>query len=605
MNTTTNYSDNFLFIQPNLKNLVALTHQARQLSEKFQSHTATPDDLKTMGSQLWETIQIDLEATPLTPKRIVIDSDNMAVQNLPWECLYHPQIGFLGRHPDYTVARQMLTKDTQIFQNVPTVPVGPLNILLFTTQPENIPQQPLETDVEQHAVRTTLAPWIKQGWVHLYAPDDGRFATLVELLNTQEWHLVLLSGHTLFTSPATSHQSHYPLSAIRYPLSAIRYPLSAIRYPLSAILYPLSSQAFLIFESDDGTGEAVTMHQLVDAFQDSLVQCVVIAACQSGKCLEPGETNLSFSLTQAGLPHVIGMRESLVDRAGCVFVQAFCQALAQQAPVDLAVQQGRRAMLILLKENEVWQTHRHETQVDHSVRQWSVPMLLTRDPTRPLVNWNFTPTARPPRCVGKTGDLSPKLFIGRRRELRILGEALRCGKITKLLIRGEGGIGKTALAGQLVTTLTELGYRVLFYPLPKGSELESYLSTFATEHWIIWWDGWEPGFEGDVDKAVELERISGYLGNRPRMLLTSRVSIPHANDFSEYCLTCPEYHDFWRYTRQLGLPHPDLQIRWIYEVLHGNFKGVQLLQSLPTCTQAQGLKTQLALVRRYLRAYSQ
>ena len=50
------------------------------------------------------------------------------------------------------------------------------------------------------------------------------------------------------------------------------------------------------------------------------VQCLVFSACESGKATSDAlNSGLARRLSLRGLPHVVGMRESVLDRAGIQF----------------------------------------------------------------------------------------------------------------------------------------------------------------------------------------------------------------------------------------------------------------------------------------------
>jgi len=59
-------------------------------------------------------------------------------------------------------------------------------------------------------------------------------------------------------------------------------------------------------------------------------------------------------LVAAGLPHVIGMRESILDRAGILFAQAFCEAVARKELLPVAMQESRAAITQPLETAEPW-----------------------------------------------------------------------------------------------------------------------------------------------------------------------------------------------------------------------------------------------------------
>ncbi|OQY43668.1 MAG: hypothetical protein DRR08_29395 [Candidatus Parabeggiatoa sp. nov. 2] len=622
-----------LFLSPSTDWLSSHSHLynlAQQLSQRYHAHRVTEAALKTIGLTLWQVLDVDAS---LPPQALMIECHDNAIDSLPWECLYHPELGFLGKHPDYTLSRR-------VRGNIPQPPKGPLKILLLTAQPEKISYQRarLDIEIEQQQLYTALMPFISAGWVRFYAPNDGRFSTFVELLHSQPWHLVILSGHGFVpkTTDAIARSDSNRLD---------EQSISCKRK---------QAQAFFVFESEEGHGELVAAHTLAQVFNGTNVQCVVVAACQSAQSNINGtEASLIKPIARAGVPHVVGIREPLIDRAATVFVQTLCVALAQRERVDVAVQKSRRAMTQLLASNEVWR----DVAVgcghsDASVGQWCLPTLLSHDPAQPVVDWHFRPKPSKPDPLGSQIAL-PNVFIGRRRELRTLGEALATGKIRRLLIRGAGGLGKTALAGRLAMTLAQQGYRVLAYQ--AGGEMgfietlaqvleslktktefsqhtvgpsievskdqsrlamefrdvffEALLAKLAQGRWLLWIDGLEcvqnprSGALTDESLQIALEMLSRWEAADLRILLTCRWDIPQATDFYDYRLKCPNFSDFSRYLQHLGLSYPFPQLLTIYKRLGGNFQAVQLLQSMPPCLDAPGLNKQLAIVRRYLQAY--
>jgi hypothetical protein len=82
-----------------------LTHRARQLSIQYaHRELVTEAALAQMGGALWHALAMDeafdqraaqagMQILPL-----IVESADPTVLYLPWECLCHPQAGFLGRH---------------------------------------------------------------------------------------------------------------------------------------------------------------------------------------------------------------------------------------------------------------------------------------------------------------------------------------------------------------------------------------------------------------------------------------------------------------------------------------------------------------------------
>lgn len=123
-------------------------------------------------------------------------------------------------------------------------PSGPLKVLLFTSLPDDLHPEKgrLDVETEQANVLEAFDPYIKDGWVHLEAPDDGTFATFQSLLQTGTFHLVFLSGHGVGIIPAFQYSilcSHAPLTL---PLSLSAPGVRCSRIPsLSGGTVPYSS----------------------------------------------------------------------------------------------------------------------------------------------------------------------------------------------------------------------------------------------------------------------------------------------------------------------------------------------------------------------------
>jgi hypothetical protein len=199
---------------------------------------------------LWEALDIDEEFTQAHKAAgpnilsIIIESQSAAVQALPWETLFHPKCGFLGKNPAFTLARRMeAAGDTASFELVK----GPLRVLLFTSLPDDVDAEHsrLNVEEEQIQVQEALLPWIAKGLVQLEIPDDGRFSTLKDLVKSFQPHLLFLSGHGQF-----HHEPHTGET------------------PFGVFL----------FEGEDGSSDPVKDDQLAGALVGSGVQGVVLSA---------------------------------------------------------------------------------------------------------------------------------------------------------------------------------------------------------------------------------------------------------------------------------------------------------------------------------------
>ncbi|MBK8797009.1 MAG: CHAT domain-containing protein [Anaerolineales bacterium] len=439
-----------------------LRHNANDLARAYaRKQFVTDETLQAIGRQLWQALAIDdafaaaRQAAGALTLPVIIASRAAALQQLP-ETLHHPQHGFLGRANGFTLLRN--TDGAR--PALPAVEHGPLRVLLFTSLPDDLDAESARLDVEeeQAQVLEALNPFVAEGGVVLETPDDGRFSTLQTLLKEFRPHLLFLSGHGKFHHAPHSGAAPY---------------------------------ATFLFEGEEGGGDAVHEAAIAEALLGTGVGCVVLSACESGMTASDALSNgLTWRLSQLGIPHVVGMRESVLDRAGTLFIRAFCEAIVRQTPVDEALQAGRRAIITPLKDSPRLGDDASGL-AESSLGQWPLPSLISHDPAQPLIDWNFTPHARELLLNQTLNTITlPPRFIGRRAELRTLQSRLRQARLHQLLITGPGGQGKTALAGRLAQLFEQRGLTVFAWSArPENDwqllrlELELSLSTENIERY--------------------------------------------------------------------------------------------------------------------------
>jgi len=433
-----------LCLTPDASKLLANTELLRlsaELSEIYASKEmlVTDEKLQVVGALLWQSLDAGEAFEEARRKAgqgmlpVVIESGDPAVQQLPWEALCHPELGFLGRRDGFTLSRSIPSNGAWL----PPVEAGPLRVLLFTSLPDDLGEEDqLQIEEEQAAVLEALGQKRQSGHVVLEMPDDGRFGNFKTMLREFKPHLVWLSGHGVFEKS----------------------------------LFDGEGKGFFLFEGADGDGELVDESALAEAFSGTAVQALVLSACQSGKAASTNLNNgLMFRLA-ARVPHVIAMRESIFDRAGVQFARAFFAALLHENGIGFALQQARDAIRKPFEQDE---RLAGSPLAALSFGQWCLPALLSHKHDRELIDWRFTPQPmREKNLLNETlNDISfPARFIGRRRELRGLQRGLRDGSTRALMITGAGGMGKTALAGKLTRSLEADGYEVFGISAREGKE---------------------------------------------------------------------------------------------------------------------------------------
>ncbi|MFZ4664601.1 MAG: CHAT domain-containing protein, partial [Caldilineaceae bacterium] len=592
-----------------------LRRQSHELAQRYASGQLVDEAmLQRLGQALWQVLGQDdalaqaRQAAGVQPLPLILSSSDAASQQLPWETLYHPTYGFLARADGFTLSRA----NPALTPTLPPLENGPLRVLLFTSLPDNLDavKGRLDVEEEQAQVLAALNPWIVEGLVELIMPDDGRFSTLQALLKSEQPHLLFLSGHGKF------------------------HPGAAGAPPAATFL----------FEGETAGSHAVSETELAHALLGSKLGCVVLSACESGMGASDALTHgLSWRLSSIGIPQVIGMRESILDRAGTLFARAFCDAVARRRTVAEALQAGRQAITTPLKDAP-WLADAAPGLAERSLGQWALPMLISHDPTHPLIDWRFTP--HPQAKIQSAQTLQtiylPPRFIGRRRELRDLQRQLRQGRLQQLLITGPGGQGKTALAGKLAQDLRARGYALFAWSpgdathwrkfeldllrslskerleryqamLPlyttESEKAEDLLPLLIEQHQrrlLLFFDNLEtiqdPANQTLTDaRATAWIKVAQSLTDQGLLLLlTSRWRLPGWPAADHLALAHASYGDFLQMARRQlppALLRDDRRLRALYTTLHGNGRGLTFfaaaLQGLTPAAEADFL-TRLA-----------
>lgn len=94
----------------------ALRHMSTRLANLYADKRSIAEaELQAMGSALWQSLPADtgerfeaaIKAAGASVLPVVIESRVPAIQNLPWETLYHPTHGFLARNPSFAFSRRI------------------------------------------------------------------------------------------------------------------------------------------------------------------------------------------------------------------------------------------------------------------------------------------------------------------------------------------------------------------------------------------------------------------------------------------------------------------------------------------------------------------
>lgn len=240
---------------------------------------------------------------------------------LPWELLYDPPF-YLATDPRSPVVRFLRLPE-------PPDPLAvrpPLRLLHLMANPSDAPRLHLEQ--EATLLHSALAGLEAEGFVEIVPAQPGTVAALRDGLR-RGCHVLHFSGHGGVDL----------------------------------------GKGYLVFEDDEGPGRAVDSDTLAHLLRGSQVRLALLNTCESATASDTDAFgSVAAALVRAGLPAVIAHQGPMPDRSAALFAAEFYRALAQGLPVDMAVGEGRKA---LLSEPEVaWQDN----------GQWAIPVLFMNVP---------------------------------------------------------------------------------------------------------------------------------------------------------------------------------------------------------------------------------
>ena len=363
--------------------------------------------------------------------------------DLLWETLRLPQTGALALHPRVELFRQIETGGAAPAVSIP----GPLRILVAIGSPEtqNARGELLDMEAElQRILDATDAPR-RTGKAFVHILEQGSVKAIHDALAKRRYHILHISCH--------------------------------------------AAPGALILEDADGKEDSVTAQRLCDEAipAERAAPLVVLAGCSTGQDAEAPDGShagrlpgLARTLVARGVPAVIAMQAPVGDRFATDLTGCIYEALAGwEEPRPLAALSHAR--------RRVEDKRRADTSALQPPPEWATPAsfcsagpLRLYDATVPFedVKEAPEPTFDPGVVVRRIGDM-----VGRRREQRVILQALRDADGAGVLIHGIGGVGKSTLAAQILHRLVDDGF--LLISLRGETDPDRILSAIATRLFSI------------------------------------------------------------------------------------------------------------------------
>ncbi len=248
-------------------------------------------------------------------------------------------------------------------------------------------------------------------------------------------------------------------------------PFHIVHFDGHGVFDKVNGLGALVFEHPEDTAklhhrraEIIPADRLGEELRHCGVGLFFLEACQSAQAEENPEASVAGRLLQSGVESVVAMSHSVLVETARRFTAAFYPALAEGARVGAAMLTGQRELARHRQRGWGWEPRGDEPgkmqRMPLELHDWFVPVLY-QDGADPVLlpvpphGDRVRLELEKDRALA-TGNLPappPHSFVGRSRLLlaaeRLMLEA---GK-NYVVLRGEGGEGKTTLAAELARWL--------------------------------------------------------------------------------------------------------------------------------------------------------
>ena len=350
--------------------------------------------------------------------------------NLPWaSAQMQGQVTRLGQTPRLHLIKSLQEKwNTHAFDNPEP---GPLKILVMIAAPEDLDHKHLLSyEKEDQLLQQAFLPLLQSGQVEIDYTHVGSLDSLREKLNQNFYHILHFSGHGVYRSGKGFLQLEDPFSLKTHHCPAVEFAEVLIEIP------------------------------------EHCPSLVVLSSCQTAQGGNQGAeavgqqlSGVSNQLIRIGIPAVVAMSHSILDHYAMVFSQLLYSHLSQRISLLSAYSKARN-------ELQAYEENFQQRQNDRRpANQWTLPQLYLSRPVEHLVSWQRQEKPlklKPGRYLlrnaiaGKLQTREGDVFIGRRRET---AQALTfLSENESIQLKGQGGVGKTALAEHLVHRMIRKGF---------------------------------------------------------------------------------------------------------------------------------------------------
>ncbi|NIM14347.1 MAG: CHAT domain-containing protein [Candidatus Aminicenantes bacterium] len=487
----------------------------------------------------------------------LLHEDN-EILNLPWSMV----IDNITDQPLGSIRRLYLTKGIPDYfkekgEDFPKA-AAPLKVLMMISSLEDAEwKQRLSYEEEEFQILKAFEPLMQSWLVEVDFTEDGSLETLERKLKENQYHILHFSGHGVFVG-----KENIDFLVLEHPLTLKTHKVAGADF-----------------------AEVVNCNPIYK------VPMVVLSSCQTAQgSVEKGLRGVTNHLLRVGVPIVISMGMSIRDDYAAFFASGLYRRIGNKETVLDAFNEAVKE----LKEKEFQESvERGVTGVEPL--NWIIPNLyLSQDPgAAALVDWK-QPEKKlkylSNRFIFEKDRLllaheEEYLFIGRRKEKAAMLKPFF--NKTPVLLKGQGGVGKTAMAEHLVQRLIAKNPNTIpFVFNEKTKSIEEILNTMRdfllkqrVMHVISGMSQFEKGMEkflyllSEVEKTYQpvfvfdnlesfqvepgkefsgefsdIKEIIDYLCEREEfhVILTCRYPVADVKHIESFDLNQVGLNDFWK-----------------------------------------------------------
>jgi tetratricopeptide (TPR) repeat protein len=405
-------------------------HNTRLLNYLEKGFPLKGSVLEALEQEMTEIVN-QTEALVEVLKKIDNSGDHFVVQlehpdneilNLPWTMASdnrsQRKLGSIGQLYLTKVIPQLYDPDPSTIQHL--IFPAPLKVLIMISSPEDTPyEKRLSYEEEEFLILKAFEPLMSSGDVEIDFTDDGSLQTLERKLKRNRYHVVHFSGHSIYKDGTSYLLLESPMTLKEELVTAAKFAAS------------------------------------INCVPDYKPPLVLLSACQSAQGgTEQGIRGATNQLLKIGVPAVISMGLSIADKYATAFAASFYAQIAEKQNVSGAFKASIEAIRQQEHDDLVKANASHTPPL-----QWIIPNLYLRTRLETPVDWNVSKehlNLSSYRYIVEKNRLLLQhdenfIFIGRRRDKAGILPALF--KKVPILLKGQGGVGKTAMAEYLVQRL--------------------------------------------------------------------------------------------------------------------------------------------------------